>query len=367
MRDVEDAGSPSRTARCSGITPSYWTGISQPGEGHHPRAERDVALVERRAAQRLHARPMLTKPRQTGSAAGGAADRASGRALGGSTGGHGRSTSARRLSKRLSLRAQASRRNDGTSSTSFGTSKRLRPSSAARSGGLLGRSSSRRRRRVPRRPEAGGDHRHANLVLERLVDDGAEDDVRVLVGGARDDLGRLVDLEEPDVRPPVMLSRIPVAPSIDASSSGEETAVRAASAARFSPDAMPMPISAEPASLMIVRTSAKSRLTSPGTVIRSVIPWTPWRRTSSAIRNASTIERLLLDDLEQPVVLDHDQRVDAVAQLARSRARACSARRRPSNDERPRDDADGERPELAARARRRSARRRCRCRRPRRR
>jgi hypothetical protein len=39
-----------------------------------------------------------------------------------------------------------------------------------------------------------------------------------------DDLGRLVDLEEADVEPPVTLSRIPVAPSIDASSSGEETA-----------------------------------------------------------------------------------------------------------------------------------------------
>ena len=51
-----------------------------------------------------------------------------------------------------------------------------------------------------------------------------------------------------------------------------------------------MPISAEPASRMIVRTSAKSRLTSPGTVIRSVMPWTPWRRMSSAIRNASRIE-----------------------------------------------------------------------------
>ena len=41
---------------------------------------------------------------------------------------------------------------------------------------------------------------------------------------------------------------------------------------------------------MIVRTSAKSRLITPGTVIRSVMPWTPWRSTSSAMRNASMIE-----------------------------------------------------------------------------
>ena len=51
-----------------------------------------------------------------------------------------------------------------------------------------------------------------------------------------------------------------------------------------------MPISAEPASFMIVRTSAKSRLISPGIVIRSQMPCTPWRSTSSASRNASSIE-----------------------------------------------------------------------------
>ena len=51
-----------------------------------------------------------------------------------------------------------------------------------------------------------------------------------------------------------------------------------------------MPISAVPLSLMIVRTSAKSRLISPGIVIRSQIPCTPWRSTSSATLNASIIE-----------------------------------------------------------------------------
>ena len=91
--------------------------------------------------------------------------------------------------------------------------------------------------------------------------------------------------------------------------------MRAASAARFSPAALPIPISADPASRMIVRTSAKSRLTSPGTVIRSVIPWTPWRSTSSAMPERLDERRLLLDHLEQPVVLDHDQRVDVVAEL----------------------------------------------------
>ena len=41
-----------------------------------------------------------------------------------------------------------------------------------------------------------GDHGHPDLVLQRVVDDRAEDDVRLGVGGFGDDLGGLVDLEE---------------------------------------------------------------------------------------------------------------------------------------------------------------------------
>ena len=59
---------------------------------------------------------------------------------------------------------------------------------------------------------------------------------------------------------------------MDSSISGEEIAILAASAARFSPAAEPMPIIAEPASDMTARTSAKSRLIWPGVVIRSVMP-----------------------------------------------------------------------------------------------
>jgi hypothetical protein len=49
-------------------------------------------------------------------------------------------------------------------------------------------------------------------------------------------------------------------------------------------------MSEDPASFMMVRTSAKSRLMRPGTVIRSLMPCTPWRSTSSTTRNASTME-----------------------------------------------------------------------------
>ena len=90
--------------------------------------------------------------------------------------------------------------------------------------------------------------------------------------------------------PPVIESRIFRAPSMLVSSSGDDTACSAASIARLSPIPMPMPSSALPASDMIVRTSAKSRLIRPGSVTRSDTPCTPWRSTSSATRNASTID-----------------------------------------------------------------------------
>ena len=85
-----------------------------------------------------------------------------------------------------------------------------------------------------------------------------------------------------------MLISTPWAPSMDrSSSSGLEIAARAASTARSSPRAVPVPISATPISFMIVRTSAKSRLMSPWIVMRSEIPRTALKRTSSASLKAS--------------------------------------------------------------------------------
>ena len=97
---------------------------------------------------------------------------------------------------------------------------------------------------------------------------------------------------------------------------------------------------------MTLLTSAKSRLIRPGVVIRSVMPWTPESSTWSALRNASMTDDVVLADLQQPVVRDHDQRValgpqrvDAVLGLRRALL-ALEA-------ERPGDDADGQRAELA--------------------
>src|SRR5450759_1154368 len=73
------------------------------------------------------------------------------------------------------------------------------------------------------------------------------------------------------------------------SSRGLATASRAASAARVSPLPKPMPMRAAPWPDMIALTSAKSRLIRPGNTIRSLMPCTPWRSTSSASLNASVI------------------------------------------------------------------------------
>src|SRR5947207_471409 len=89
--------------------------------------------------------------------------------------------------------------------------------------------------------------------------------------------------------PPVKLMRMPRAPSIDvSSSSGLATAFCAASSARLAPRPTPVPIIAMPMPDMIVRTSAKSRLTRPGTRMRSEIPCTACCRTLSATRKASS-------------------------------------------------------------------------------
>ena len=88
--------------------------------------------------------------------------------------------------------------------------------------------------------------------------------------------------------PPEILINRPLAPLIDTSSSnGLAIAASAASMARLSPSASPVPIMALPISSIIVLTSAKSRLIRPGLIIKSVMPDTPECKTSSAIAKAS--------------------------------------------------------------------------------
>src|SRR2546425_6817815 len=130
--------------------------------------------------------------------------------------------------------------------------------------------------------------------------------------------------------PPVKLIRIPRAPSIDVSSrSGLATAFCAASRARFSPLPVPVPIIARPMPDMIVRTSAKSRLTSPGTRIRSEIPCTACWSTESATRNAA-ISGVPRSTTESSRWFGMVMSVSTTALSASSPASAWSIRFRPS-------------------------------------
>src|SRR5271167_3737018 len=143
--------------------------------------------------------------------------------------------------------------------------------------------------------EPGGNDGDPYLVAHVVVDHGAEDDVGVGMCDAVDDLGGLVHLESPRSEPPAMLSTMPRAPSMEASSSGDVMAALAALAARPSPMEEPMPMMAVPALVMTIFTSAKSVLMRPGTVMRSVMPRTPWSRTSSAILKAFSMLVLSLE------------------------------------------------------------------------
>ena len=159
-----------------------------------------------------------------------------------------------------------------------------------------------------------------------------------------------------------MLKRMPWAPLMLISRSGLAIAWRVASRARLSPLARPMPIRAEPASFMTARTSAKSRLIRPGTVMMSLIPCTPWRSTSSTKRNASTID-VFFWTTSRSRSLGMVMSVSTLALSSSAAFSAMSLRRAPSKRERLGDDADGERAEILGDLGDDRARRRSRCRR----
>ena len=249
VRDVERAGV---LAHCAVLRDHALVldGHLPAGERHHARAERDVAVVQRRAAERLHRRGCYSD-----------AARRSRQPL--------RAAVLRLRSQRPAerpVRADVERLSgDGELRACDGAlardrrrsrDRRLGDAAAGAPAGAaapvaLRRSPWRSRSRAPRRPSPWS-------ITAPKMTFAFGSAAAVTTSAASFTSNR------PMSGPPVTLSRIPVAPSIDDSSSGDETAMRAASAARFSPAAVPIPISAEPASRMIVRTSAKSRLTSPG-------------------------------------------------------------------------------------------------------
>ena len=90
-----------------------------------------------------------------------------------------------------------------------------------------------------------------------------------------------------------------------------------------------MPMSADPASLMTIFTSAKSVLIRPGVVMRSVMPWTPCSRTSSAILKALSTEVLSLETVSRRS-FGMTISVSTFSFRVLMPASACTARRLPS-------------------------------------
>ena len=112
---------------------------------------------------------------------------------------------------------------------------------------------------------------------------------------------------------------------------------------------MPIPSSARPASDMIERTSAKSRLITAGRVTRSEIPCTPWRRTSSATLKASTIE-VCWSSTSSRRSLGTTIRVSTSAASSSMPLFGLVAAAAALEAERLGDDADGQRADLAGEA-----------------
>ena len=103
---------------------------------------------------------------------------------------------------------------------------------------------------------------------------------------------------------------------VDVEQRAGDRRLRAASTARSAPRPRPMASSAGPASPMILRTSAKSRLMMPGRVMTSLMPWMAWQQ--DVVRGAQGVLEagLGVAHREQAVVGDDDQRVDLLAQGA---------------------------------------------------
>ena len=138
--------------------------------------------------------------------------------------------------------------------------------------------------------EAGRDDSDHHLVAEPLVEARPEDDVRLWIGCGANLLGGLCHLEQAEGRGAGDVEENSLrALDVDLQERARDRLSSCLDGAVLA-DARPIPMSADPASFMIARTSAKSRLISPGIVMMSLIPWTPWRSTSSTTRNASMIE-----------------------------------------------------------------------------
>mmetsp|Transcript_6368 Transcript_6368/g.8647 ORF Transcript_6368/g.8647 Transcript_6368/m.8647 type:complete len:228 (+) Transcript_6368:751-1434(+) len=128
---------------------------------------------------------------------------------------------------------------------------------------------------------------------------------------------------------PMMLKTTPFAFVRGASRRGLEIAPTAASFARSFPLPVPTPMMPLPAFCITARTSAKSTFTNPGLMMISEIPMTPWRKISSAYKNASCTG-VFSGTMSKSLSLLITIRVSTESWSALMASDACIARRRPS-------------------------------------
>ena len=193
--------------------------------------------------------------------------------------------------------------------------------------------------------EAGRDDGDAHLVAQRRVDDGAEDDVAVGVGGAADDLRRLVDLEQPEVVAAGDVEQ-DAAGALDAGLEQRRADRRlrrldgaVLAAGHADAHQRRAGVLHDGAHVGEVEVDEAGHRDEVGDALHAL--------AQHVVGDLEGLDdrRAPLDDLQQPVVRDDDERVDLVAQAldaVRGLARAALALER----ERARDDADGERAEL---------------------
>ena len=195
------------------------------------------------------------------------------------------------------------------------------------------------------RVEARGDHADLHLTAHALVDDRAEDDVRLGVGRGVDDLGRLVDLEQGQV---------------GAAGDREQHAARAVD--RLLEERRRDRLTCRVRCAGLARSVADAHERGAGVGhdrlhVGEVEVDEPGHRDEVAdaldalaediVDDAERVDhrRALLRDLEQPVVRDRDERVDLVDELLDPLLGEQLALRA-FERERARDDGDDERPDV---------------------
>src|SRR5262245_36184280 len=304
-----------RTARCSAATPSYWTGISQPAKGTR---RAPSATCRGWSGVRLSVPTESTDRDSTPPAAGRGAGRRGG------------------PRPPPSVLFQEARDVDLVDRRAHGLAARP---GAARHGGL--------EPAPPRsRAEARRDHGHLHLVAHVLVDDGAEDHVRVGISVTRHHLSGLVDLEQPEIQRAgdveqdaggAVERRLEERRGDGGRGGGGGAAVAGAGADAHQGRPRVAHDRAHVGEVEVDKTGAGDRV---GDALHAL--------AEDVVRDPERLPYggLLLDHLQQAVVLDHDQGVDAVAEVLDAELglfRAAAT----LEAERPGDDADGQGLELA--------------------